>query len=152
MPSSFRNYVVIGLIRTGASNLNRVISIQRDSVRTASRAGRCLLDVERRATKISHRRRLIDIVHRPLLASRHNLLHVADASSALGLVAVLHEVRDRNSGQNGDDGDHDHDFNEGKTLQYVFHGCVPFFVLFICVDTMPTQNLICKLHAKIYYV
>ena len=134
--------------RLGACNLNRVIIIQRDSVRTSRRTSRRLLDVQSRATKLRHCRCLVSMRHRPLFASRLNLLHVADASSLLGLVAVLDEVRDRNSGQNGDDGDHDHDFNEGKTLQEVFHGCVPFFVfVYLCrhhADTKSNMQTACQ--------
>ena len=56
-----------------------------------------------------------------------DLLQVADAGIHLGGLAVADEVRDRNSGQNGDDGDHDHDFYEGKTLLHLLlHGCVPY--------------------------
>jgi hypothetical protein len=77
---------------------------------------------------------------KPTLGGGLELLHVGDARGRTGIVTVADKVRDRDSSQNGDDGDHDHDFYEGKTLQHLFHGCVPFFVLFICVDTVPTQN------------
>ena len=141
--------------RVLASNYDSIISvIQANAViRVVIRAMRRLLNVAILSDQVGnfrHISRTLD--HYVLFAGGLKLLHVADARSALGLIAVLDEVRDRNSGQNGDDGDHDHDFNEGKTLQEVFHGCVPFFWLFICVDTMPTQNLICKPHAKIDYV
>ena len=146
----------VGIANIGTSHENHlrgVINRERVGPTRIVRASRRLLDVKRSTAQIRERRRSTHTFdHQELFTSRLELLHVADAGRALGLVAILHEVRDRNSGQNGDDGDHDHDFNEGKTLQYVFHGCVPFFVLFICVDTMPTQNLICKPHAKIYYV
>ena len=111
-----------------ASHTNCII-IERNGVCVSRlRTNRRLLDVQRRATQIRRCRSCsARMTHQPLFTSGLELLHVADARSALGLVAVLDEVRDRNSSQNGDDGDHDHDFNEGKTLQYVFHGCVPFF-------------------------
>ncbi len=136
--------------RIRASHLNSAVRINRNTILvTGLRANRRLLDIQRGAAQIrglrSNRAR---VDHQPLFASGLELLHVADARRALGLVAVLHEVRDRNSGQNGDDGDHDHDFNEGKTLQEVFHGCVPFFVfVYLCrhhADTKSDRQTACQ--------
>ena len=108
--------MVIRIVRLSARNIHDVIGIETKRIRATCRAGRGLLDVERRSTEIRHSWGRIHILHCPLLTSGLELLHVADAGRALGLITILHEVRDRNSGQNGDDGDHDHDFDEGKTL------------------------------------
>ena len=125
-------------------------SIKGHSIRRlVKRADGRLLNVKRRSAKRIKPWGSLSIDHRPLLACGLELLHVADARSALGLVAILNEVRDRNSGQNGDDGDHDHDFNEGKTLQEVFHGCVPFFVfVYLCRHHADTRFL-CNPYANI---
>lgn len=60
-----------------------------------------------------------------VLGRRSNLAHVGDASLGLGLIAVLDEVRDRDGGEDADDGDHDHDFNQGEALLELFHGVFP---------------------------
>ena len=101
------------------------------------RTGKFVLDilVLTCATKIRHFRRGTRMLREIALSSSLELLHVGDTRCRTGIVTVTYEVRDRNSCQNGDDGDHDHDFYEGKTLlHFEFHGCVP---LFNAIDTMP---------------
>ena len=124
-----------------AGRIGRII--RRSNVGPTSRASRHDLDefvVADDAVRIKRRR---DVAHARLLTRSLKLLKVADAGVLLRRLAVAYEVRDRNSGQNGDDGDHDHDFYEGKTLQHSFHGCVPFFCLFLfTADTVPTTATI----------
>ena len=143
--------MIVRRSRVLASNLDSIVCrIQGNAVRRlVIGAERRLLNVAILSDQVGNLRHVGGTLdHYVLFASSLELLHVADARSALGLVAVLDEVRDRNSGQNGDDGDHDHDFNEGKTLQEVFHGCVPFFVfVYLCrhhADTKSDMQTACQ--------
>ena len=52
--------------------------------------------------------------HRPLLFGAFNLLHVGDAGVFLGGRARLYEIGNRYGGKQADDGDDDHDFNQGE--------------------------------------
>ena len=64
-----------------------------------------------------------------LVGRRVNLAEVVDAGIGLGGGTGFHEVRNRDGGQEADDGDDDHDFNQREAgLTDVFH-CLHFYVL-----------------------
>ena len=131
-----------------AGRIIRVACRQRIADRANRRAGRGDLD-ELVGTDDVRPPRSGNATHLGLFNRGLNLLQVADASIHLRSLAVTYEVRDRNSCQNGDDGDHDHDFYEGKTLQHLFHGCVPFCLFCLLrrhhADTKTYMQILCQL-------
>ena len=72
----------------------------------------------------------------PLLNCAVNLLQVGDAGVLLGGRASFHEVRNRDSGQQTDNRNHDHDFNEGeRTILLVLD------LHCICLSVFPARTL-----------
>lgn len=132
-------------LRIGAAWIGRGIA-NRIGNRHLRRALRLDLDIARGTKQIRGVEFLAS--HEALLLGSLDLLEVRNASGCLRRTAVLNEVRDRNSSQNGDDGDHDHDFYEGKTLQHLFHGCVPFVCfVYLCrhhADTKIYMQILCQ--------
>ena len=59
-------------------------------------------------------RAVLAVFQRPLLDRTVDQAEVVDASILASGFTSFDEVRDRNSGQEADDGNHDHDFNERK--------------------------------------
>ena len=95
----------------------------------AGAAGKTILDVI--ADRVLTRRIGVCCLglERPLLLGAVNLAEVVDAGVLLSRVARPDEVRDRDGGQQADDGDHDHDFHEGEataTRGIEFHTVLAF--------------------------
>ena len=55
------------------------------------------------------------VFQRELVGRRVNLAEVVDTGVGLRGGASFHKVRNRDGGQQADDGHNDHDFNQGKT-------------------------------------
>jgi len=103
--------------RSGQAASRGIGNYDRDRVGTTSRAARGVAAFEvfhgfRRDNRV--RIRLL-VFQSPLLASAINLLQVRDTGVLLGRRTGFHEVRDRNRGQQTNDGHHDHDFYQRET-------------------------------------
>ena len=85
-----------------------------DGVAAAGRAGRIriVLDVVPYFSRTRRVRVGLLVFQRPLLFGTINLAEVVDAGVFLCRIAGANEVRDRDGGQQTDDGNHDHDFHE----------------------------------------
>ena len=87
-----------------------------DGVGAAAGAGRerVVLDVVPDVSTAGGVGVLLLVFQRPLMLAGINLAEVVDAGVLLRGIARPNEVRNRNGGQQADDGNHDHDFNERK--------------------------------------
>jgi hypothetical protein len=87
-----------------------------DRVSAAAGAVRILvvLDVHRHVSRTGNVRIRLLVLQGSLLLGVVNLAQVVNAGILLGRVARPDEVRDRDGGQQADDGDHNHDFHEGE--------------------------------------
>ena len=85
-----------------------------DGVGAAGRAGRIriVLDVVSYFSGTRRVRVRLLVFQRPLLLGAIHLAEVVDAGVFLCRIAGANKVRDRDGGQQTDDGNHDHDFHE----------------------------------------
>ena len=97
---------VLAARRVGVHRANRVGA--------AGRAGRKhdVLDVELHFNESGRVGIRLFVFQRPLMLGAVDLAKAVDAGVFLGRIAGADEVRDRNDGQQTDDGDHDHDFHK----------------------------------------
>ena len=73
------------------------------------------------------------VLHTPLFFSSIDLVQVLDAGILLGGGTGFDEVGDRDRGEQADDGDNDHDFNQRKAGRFVIgldlHSTFSFFLV-----------------------
>jgi len=96
----------------GRRGANRGIRVGTTSRARRQAVRRVELDVGRHIRRSKGITGLLLVFQGPLVSGRVQLTHVVDAGIGLGGGACFHEVRNRNRGQQADDGDNDHDFNE----------------------------------------
>ena len=115
-------------LRNGVRALHgeNIIAIDGNRIgRVVRGAERRCLDVVVRTNEIADIGGLAGIGNAIVLRGGLDLAHVGNARALLRVVAVLDEVRDRDGGEDADDGDHDHDFDQGEALLELFHGVFP---------------------------
>ena len=102
-----------GFLRHRAEHSHRVGATRRAR---RDRAGRVQLDVRGQVGRIAERvAGAFAFFQGELVGRRVNLAEVIDTGIQLGLRTGFHEVRDRDSRQEADDGHDDHDFNQRET-------------------------------------
>ena len=95
---------------------NRAISVSTTSGAGRNAAGGVQLDVRGQvAREVDGSAGGFAVFKGEFIGGRINLAQVVDTSIGLRGGTSLHEVRNRDGGQQTDDGHNDHDFNQGET-------------------------------------